>query len=99
MLPSKIIELYPDNIDVLNIFTDYHWKYNNKGPFKVLEYYYLGEIRFDINHPLYLPAIINAIQYFEKVYKYAYNSSEKNYIYQQIKSLKCIREILYVFYK
>lgn len=94
MLPSKIIELYPNNIDVLNIFTDYHWMFNNKGPFKVLEYYYLGEIRFDINHPVYLPAIINAIQYFEKGYKYAYNSSEKHSIDLQIKSLKRIREIL-----
>ena len=94
MLPSKIIEMYPDDVDVLNIFTDYHWMFNTIGPFKQRDNYYLGEIRFDASHPLYLPAIQKAIEYFEQSYRYVYNSSERHSVDLQIRSLKKIKDIL-----
>lgn len=50
--PKDLLERFPDDVNILALFTDYHWTFKRNPPFSCNDHYYIWSKKYDINTPI-----------------------------------------------
>lgn len=63
--PKDLLEEFPDNVNILSLFTNYHWMFNKNPPYICKDYYYIGDKKYDIDSPITAEMLNDGFKYLE----------------------------------
>lgn len=65
LYPKDILQKFPDDINMLSLFTNYHWAFNTSPPFTCNDHYYIGDKKYDINTPITAEILDDGFMYLD----------------------------------
>ena len=90
--PKDLIEEFPDNVNILSLFTNYHWMFKKNAPFTCKDHYYIGDKKYDIDTPITAEMLNDGFLYLDS--PMVANSMESISVQLHINALKKLQKLL-----
>jgi len=92
LYPKDLLQMFPGDINILSLFTNYHWMFNKSPPYTCNDHYYIGDKKYDINTPITIEILNDGFMYLES--PIISNSMESVSVKLHMNSLKKLQKIL-----
>lgn len=90
--PKDLLEEFPDNVNILSLFTNYHWMFKKNPPYICKDYYYIGDRKYDIDSPITVEMLNDGFKYLES--PMVTNSMESISVQLHMNALKKLHNLL-----
>ena len=90
--PKDLLQEFHDDINILSLFTNYHWAFNTSPPFICNNHYYIGNKKYDIDTPITAEILNNGLTYLDS--SGVSNSMESVSVKLHMNSLKKLQKLL-----
>lgn len=90
--PKDLLEEFPDNVNILSLFTNYHWMFNKNPPYICKDYYYIGDKKYDIDSPITAEMLNDGFIYLDS--SVVANSMESISVQMHMNALKKLQNLL-----
>ena len=90
--PKDLLEEFPDNVNILSLFTNYHWMFKKNPPYICKDYYYIGDKKYDIDSPITVEMLNDGFKYLDS--PMITNSMESISVQLHMKALKKLQDLL-----
>ena len=92
LYPKDLLEEFPDNVNILSLFTNYHWMFKNNPPYICKDYYHIGDKKYDIDTPITAEMLNDGFMYLDS--PIVSNSMESISVQLHMNSLKKLQKLL-----
>lgn len=91
LYPKDLLEKFPNDVNILALFTDYHWMFKSNPPFSCNDHYYIWNEKYDINTPITNEMLSDAVMNSPEVS----NSFESVSVQLHLNALKKLQKLLF----
>jgi hypothetical protein len=92
LYPKDLLQKFPDDINMLSLFTNYHWMFKTKPPYLCNDHYYIGDKKYDINTPITAEILNDGFMHLDS--PMVSNSMESVSVKLYMNSLKKLQNLL-----
>jgi hypothetical protein len=92
LYPKELLQEFPHDVNMLSLFTDYHWMFKKTPSFTCKEHYYIGDKKYDIDTPITAKMLDDGFMYLDS--PIVSNSMESISVQLHMNSLKKLQNLL-----